>query len=65
MKSGEFEYFNVAVTLTSNEDFIIIAGGYNNSYEVDDKIFVLDIRDKDEYNLYESDVNAQQKECIR
>merc|ERR1712154_174279 len=51
-----FDYFNVSVTMTSNQHFVIIAGGYNIDRVPNDKIFVLDIRDDNNYKLRKSGI---------
>ena len=42
-KLFDFNYYNISATLSSNENYVIIAGGYDKFAKIEDnnKIFVL------------------------
>ena len=63
MDALSFIHWNVSLTLTSNEEYVVIAGGYGvgGSINSTDKIFVLDIRDDNEYKLSESKIKCPSK----
>ena len=57
----DFKQANVRCALSSNEDFVIIAGGWDNIMEESDEIFVLDLRDNNQYKLRKSEIKCPQK----
>ena len=56
----KLHYFNVSLALTSNEHYVIIAGGYHHDGYTSSSagIFILDIRNKDEYKLRKCDIKT-------
>ena len=58
-----YDQDNTSAVLTSNEEFVIMMGGYGGCFYVNDlwiAIFVLDIRNDNEYILYASNVKLPQ-----
>ena len=50
IKGEDFTFYNVSATLSSNENYVIIGGGYSN-YMPSDKMFVFNIKDETDYKL--------------
>ncbi len=48
-----------STVLTSNEQYVIIAGGQGKYLKHSDKIYVLDITDENDYKLRESGIRCQ------
>lgn len=66
-----FELDNAAAIMTINQDYIILAGGYdeygwlsNGGDTLVDMIHILDIRDPDDYKLYRSSIKLPFKEHV-
>ena len=57
----DFKQANVRCVLSLNEDFVIIAGGWDRNLEKSDEIFVLDLRDDNHYKLKKSQIKCPQK----
>ena len=71
MNDIKFEHFNVSVALTSNEKYVIIAGGYDQTMHekscdharqkircYSDSMFVLDISNDEQYTLKECTIKV-------
>ena len=56
LEALQFNYCNVSSHLTSDEGYVIIGGGSDKDNCYMNKMYVLDIRDEDEYKLMECDI---------
>ena len=62
INGSDFAYRKVSAALSSNENYVIIACGYLAGF-YDDKIYVLDIRNEEEYKLNECAIRSPQR-CV-
>ena len=54
-KLFDFDYKDVTATLSSNQNYLIIAGGYMK-FGQNNKIFVMDLTDETKYKLKQSKI---------
>ena len=62
ISGSEFDFHEISVCLTSDEEYVIIGGGTNEDGDSMDKLYALDIRKEDEYKLMECNISLPMDE---